>query len=281
MKNASKQLVVSALQQLPVGSSQEVAEAAVLFVCDRVENRQFTFVPTNNGPQSHELNRLRNKLVEESILVWDEEVSIKNVNFELKSHLDPSSRSAIEMLVKRFDKLGVDGFLSYMRSTYQTIYEDVAKTTSQNKRNKKTGELSTLGYEGKTVDEFLAILIKNQVNLLVDVRANAISRKFGFSKTRMRDVCNQSEIEYIHLSELGIDTTSRNLAKQSGDWSALFKTYQKSLKSKISEVERIAKFVNEGRQACLVCFEHAACDCHRSYLAKHIEKKYQISHQNL
>ena len=45
--------------------------------------------------------------------------------------------------------------------------------------------LSTIGYEGKTVEEFLHQLDAAGVALLIDVRAVAASRRPGFSKTAL------------------------------------------------------------------------------------------------
>ena len=44
-------------------------------------------------------------------------------------------------------------------------------------------ELMTIGYEGTTSAEVLGLLRRSNVQLLIDVRAIASSRKPGFSKT--------------------------------------------------------------------------------------------------
>src|SRR5690606_25501465 len=45
------------------------------------------------------------------------------------------------------------------------------------------GTLFTIGYEGRTQEEYLALLGEAGVTLLVDVRRNPISRKKGFSRS--------------------------------------------------------------------------------------------------
>jgi len=42
--------------------------------------------------------------------------------------------------------------------------------------------LSTIGYEGRSLEGYLNLLIQGSVTLLCDVRRNPISRKYGFSK---------------------------------------------------------------------------------------------------
>ena len=45
--------------------------------------------------------------------------------------------------------------------------------------------LATIGYEGLKPEDFLGKLKENNVSVLVDVRQNPISRKQGFSKSRL------------------------------------------------------------------------------------------------
>ena len=47
--------------------------------------------------------------------------------------------------------------------------------------------LFTIVYEGKNIEEYVQVLEENMVKVVVDVRRNPVSRKYGFSKTRMRD----------------------------------------------------------------------------------------------
>ena len=53
------------------------------------------------------------------------------------------------------------------------------------------------------------ILIKNDVKVLCDLRRNAFSHKFGFSKNRLQDSLTKLEIEYVHIPQLGVASTRR------------------------------------------------------------------------
>ncbi|MFL4993855.1 MAG: DUF488 family protein, partial [Microvirga sp.] len=48
-------------------------------------------------------------------------------------------------------------------------------------------QVFTIGYEGADVDRFLTTLKDAGVGALADVRAVALSRKRGFSKSALRD----------------------------------------------------------------------------------------------
>ena len=89
------------------------------------------------------------------------------------------------------------------------------------------GALFTIGYEGRTQDEYLALLRGAGVTLLADVRRNPISRKKGFSKGTLAHGCAAVGIRYEHLPELGIASEKRkNLATQA-DVDALFAEYER------------------------------------------------------
>jgi len=51
--------------------------------------------------------------------------------------------------------------------------------------------LFTIGYEGISLEEYFNRLIKNDVKVLVDVRNNPLSMKFGFSKTQLKRFCEK------------------------------------------------------------------------------------------
>ena len=59
--------------------------------------------------------------------------------------------------------------------------------------------LLTIGYEGLSIDAYLNKLIINNVLVLVDVRANPVSRKYGFSKRILQNHIEKTNIHYIHL----------------------------------------------------------------------------------
>ena len=55
--------------------------------------------------------------------------------------------------------------------------------------------LSTIGYEGKTLDEFIGELKQAGVEMVLDVRAVAASRRPGFSKTALSNALRENGID--------------------------------------------------------------------------------------
>ena len=70
--------------------------------------------------------------------------------------------------------------------------------------------LFTAGYAGHDLDSFLRMLGEHQIQVIVDVRQNPVSRKKGFSRSRLSEFLSNHGIEYIHLRELGVPAELRN-----------------------------------------------------------------------
>jgi len=140
-------------------------------------------------------------------------------------------------------------------------------------QNISTG-IFTLGYEGKDIDSFLNILIKNEINLLIDVRKNSFSMNFSFTKDRLKNYLGKTGIEYIHIPELGIDGELRENLFTIQDYQNLFKQYEATtLVQQHEQVLRIIK-LSEKHRVALMCFEANKNICHRGVIANYIEKQY-------
>ena len=63
--------------------------------------------------------------------------------------------------------------------------------------------LVTVGYEGRTATELVAVLAEAGVTVLADVRLTPLSRKPGLSKRKLADSLTAAGIEYLHLPALG------------------------------------------------------------------------------
>ena len=124
----------------------------------------------------------------------------------------------------------------------------------------------TIGYEGRNLDQFLLILVENNVGKLIDVRKNAFSRKSGFSKNPLKSALEKKGISYLHMPELGIESAQRqNLTKE--EFSKLFRRYAEELGIKEDLLDTI-KSVAQMERVALMCFETRESDCHRGVIAK-------------
>lgn len=130
--------------------------------------------------------------------------------------------------------------------------------------------LFTIGYEGKTVDEFLAKLSAAGVELLIDVRAVAASRRPGFSKTALSGALAERGIGYLHLRALGTPKAGREAARK-GRIAEMRAIYEGQLETPEAELamEQALEAARKMRVA-LLCFEAKAADCHRAMVAERL-----------
>jgi uncharacterized protein (DUF488 family) len=143
--------------------------------------------------------------------------------------------------------------------------------------------LFTIGYEGISLEEYLNRLLKNDVKLLVDVRYNPLSMKYGFSKKQLQRYCNSLGIEYIHFPEVGIASEQRQALNTQSDYDKLFAVYRKNTLPKTMDTQlQILNLLKTNKRIALTCFESNICQCHRKYLAESIERlpdfKYKVKH---
>src|SRR5690606_40792860 len=70
---------------------------------------------------------------------------------------------------------------------------------------------------GISLEEYLLRLLKNDIKVLVDVRNNPLSMKFGFSKGQLRKFCDNLGIKYVHIPEVGIRSEQRQELKSQAE----------------------------------------------------------------
>lgn len=141
--------------------------------------------------------------------------------------------------------------------------------------------LFTIGYEGKTVDEFLGALEAAGVELLIDVRAVAASRRPGFSKTTLANSLAERGIGYLHLRPLGTPAAGREAARK-GRTAEMRKIYAGQLETPEAELamEKALAAALESRSA-LLCYEAEAAGCHRAMLAERMIQRERFEVRNL
>src|ERR1043165_5663123 len=125
-----------------------------------------------------------------------------------------------------------------------------------NKPGKPKGKLFTIGYEKSTTDALMAELKRAKVKLLVDTRADAASRKPGFSKKQLAATLDENGIAYLHLQKLGTPDEGRQAAR-AGKLDTLWRIYAKNLKTPeaIEAMDELVSIVKSGQSVCLLCYE--------------------------
>jgi uncharacterized protein (DUF488 family) len=129
-------------------------------------------------------------------------------------------------------------------------------------------ELLTIGYEGCTIESVLTRLKEARVELLIDVRAVAASRKPGFSKRQLAAGLDQVGVGYLHLQRLGTPKPGRD-AVRSGHperMVPIFHAHMETPEATLALAE--AKALAVEQRCCLLCFERDHRHCHRHLVAE-------------
>jgi uncharacterized protein (DUF488 family) len=128
--------------------------------------------------------------------------------------------------------------------------------------------LYTLGYEKRTITEFVLLLVEAGIDVLIDVRETAWSHKPGFSKAAFRQRLAEKGIDYIHARFAGNPKALRSMAGSHEECLALYEDHITRDEAILGEFEKlVAALSAEGKRICLTCFERHPGDCHRGIIA--------------
>ncbi len=132
--------------------------------------------------------------------------------------------------------------------------------------------LFTIGYEGRSIEAFINLLLRTGIKLLCDVRKNPLSRKFGFSKSKLDHITGTVGIKYIHIPELGIESEKRATLDTVEDYVSLFYDYAATLPSLKQHLAQVFSLLMSYNRIALMCYERDAQMCHR-----HVVRDYLVS----
>lgn len=62
---------------------------------------------------------------------------------------------------------------------------------------------------------------------LIDVRANPVSRKYGFARSSLSDIAGKLDIDYTHIPELGISSKDRSQLCDFDSYQELLDRYER------------------------------------------------------
>lgn len=261
------------------GKSSKFMLVKTLFLLAIEENmgrivKFYNFFPYKFGPFSNVCYTDLSILEREGYLLENE----KQLALTMKGvEAIKGTKSPISLKIKRvISKFNSDREIrEYVYKNYKeyTIKSEIIPHAETQKA--ATG-VFTIGYESKDIDSFLNILIKNEINLLIDVRKNPFSMNFSFTKDKLKNYLGKTGIEYIHIPELGIDGELRENLFTITDYQNLFKQYEATtLVQQHEQVRRIMK-LSERHRVALMCFEANKNMCHRGIIANYIEKQYGV-----
>lgn len=132
--------------------------------------------------------------------------------------------------------------------------------------------ISTIGYEGANLDDFIATLRRQDVGHVLDIRDRPLSRKPGFSKRGLSDALAGASIAYTHLKPLGDPKPGRDAmrAGRRDEFERIFAAHMDRPEAGVSLQQAIA--LARRTSAVLLCFEADHRCCHRHIVAERMAR---------
>lgn len=275
-----RRLLLALLQSLGGRMEKMRLHKLLLLLMHRRGAAAYHFVPYRFGAFSFQANADLVALSTRGLLVnHEKEWELLDKEDHLAA-LKPADRAALNAVLAAHGGLGRDALVreTYVRFPYTAIRSEMAGRLLNTVEKKAVVEslpapgpvgLYTIGYEGLDLDAFLNKLLKARVAVLCDVRRNAFSMKYGFSKKQLQGACEGVGIRYEHLPELGIPGDERQELHSQADRDALFRRYADRTLPNTPEAQvHLANLVATEDRVAIMCFEHEQQCCHRGTLAQ-------------
>ena len=260
-----QKILMAIVQELGGTISTDIMQPLLFLYCHKFvdHNHYYDFIPSADGPVSLQAEEDKKLLTRKKQLqTSDDWVAAEGI----KRHavpLDFFEKSAVQRMKNQgIHEKSRDELLAIIRESHPEY-----NTTTQ------TGEAEekmffTIGYEGVSLETYVNSLREHHVTLLCDVRKNAYSQKFGFTKGELQSALAVAGIDYLHIPDLGIVSEKRQELNSDADYKALFDEYEcTTLAEQQGALGKLMQLAGERGRVAITCFEADPYQCHRSRVA--------------
>lgn len=252
-------------------------------ICE--QDKSYDFVPYKFGCYSFQSMADKHKLEDKGYLSTNNQWELARNSVAYAHSLKPGEADKIKLFVNKYGGMKGKRLIKhvYRNYPYYAIRSEIAEShlTSEEldevikhrPTRRRKAVLATIGYEGGSVENYINTLLKNDIRVLIDVRKNPLSRKYGFSKKTLSMLLERVGIDYRHIPALGIESADRKDLDTQADYNRLFARYEKTvLKTETAAMQKILEMYDQERRVALTCFEKEHQQCHRSPLASKLVK---------
>ncbi len=196
--------IILALLQIFDNQIDKISLQKLLFLFTQRQSKpEYDFIPYRFGCYSYSANADLTVMVKKEML---SETTSHFTSSEKTDHLKSlkeADRELLQEIKLRYGKMNSNALMkhTYLNFPYWAINsvkakeilskEQLGKVNNSRPKGHKT-VLFTIGYEGISLEEYLNRLLKNDIKVLVDVRNNPLSMKYGFSKSQLQRCCEKS-----------------------------------------------------------------------------------------
>lgn len=289
-----RKLILALLQSFD-GQLDKISLQKLLFLfTNKQEKAGYDFIPYKFGCYSYSANADMTAMVARGFLSEDEKIFEKKDKADYLKQLKPADLKLLQEVKATYGKMSATALMkhTYINFPFYAIKSEVAEGVLNKTELEKVNKvkplsnktiLFTIGYEGISLEEYLVRLLRNDVKVLVDVRNNPLSMKYGFSKNQLKKYCASLDIGYVHIPEVGIQSDQRQELNAQSDYDKLFADYRKkNLRNTTLQQNEILNLLKQHKRIALTCFEANICQCHRKHLAEAIETlpgfNYEVKH---
>ena len=261
------------IRQIDGGASATDIQKLIFLQCQLEQNPYYEFIPYKYGPYSFQLAEDLETLLRDHFIDFNSPKYSAIGKYQIVSFFYPVTERGDRLIRKVYEAYPYYAINSVILGRLFNQQEE-KKFLSERLRFKNSMQmLFTIGYEGRTLEAFVNTLIKNDIRLLCDVRRNPLSRKFGFSKSKLQHVLETVGIQYVHIPEVGIDSEKRTSLNTLQDYDALFGEYKANLHNIKEYLDYIGRLLDDNVRIALMCFEEDPQICHRHIIRDYLIKE--------
>jgi uncharacterized protein (DUF488 family) len=141
--------------------------------------------------------------------------------------------------------------------------------------------LATIGYATAPQPKVIEALKAAGVEVLIDVRAVAASRRAGFSKGLLSASVADAGMDYVHLRDLGTPKPGRIAARhgRTAEMREIFEAHMAEPAAQLALAQAVE--IARGRKVALLCYCAEAAKCHRAIVAERMCEAADFVVENL
>ena len=241
----------------------------------------YDFLPYKYGPFSFALYRELSILRQNGYVAPEEnQISLSHEMLDVVDaeigKLPEATHEAVTSVMDRYGGLSQENLVGHVYSKYPWYASKsqltIPRRTSFAGVERAKPAVYTAGYQGKSVDSFFNGILQRGIDVVIDVRANPISRKYGFSRRHLNEITRKLGLGYYHVPELGIPSSYRANLDGYESYQQLLNLYKHQMLPQVGvSITEVGRLMQQ-KPSVLVCVEKDVRCCHRSRLAEAVSR---------